>query len=90
MNVTIAGLTGKMAQLIAKHLLASPGVKVRGLCRTPSKLPESLTSNPRLSVFQADANDIEVIRSALKRFECGNLLLSRRCRCHDPRTEALD
>jgi hypothetical protein len=66
MNVAIAGLTGKMAQLIAKHLLASPGVKVRGLCRTPSKLPESLTSNSRLSVFQADANDIEVIRSALK------------------------
>lgn len=66
MNVTIAGLTGKMAQLIAKHLLASPGVKVRGLCRTPSKLPESLTSNPRLSVFQADSNDISTIRSALK------------------------
>jgi hypothetical protein len=66
MTVTIAGLTGKMAQLIAKHLLASPNVKVNGLCRTPSKLPESLTSNPRLSVFQSDSNNTQVIRSALK------------------------
>ena len=65
MTVTIAGLTGKMAQLIAKHLLASPEIKVHGLCRTPSKLPESLTSNPRLLVSQADSNDIKTIRSAL-------------------------
>jgi putative NADH-flavin reductase len=66
MTVTIAGITGKMGQLIAKHLLARPNVKVHGLCRTPSKLSASLTSNPRLSVFQSDANDTKGIHSALK------------------------
>ena len=66
MIVTIAGLTGKMAQLIAKHLLVNPEIKVHGLCRTPSKLPESMTSNPRLRVFQADSTDTETIRSALE------------------------
>jgi uncharacterized protein YbjT (DUF2867 family) len=66
MTVAIAGITGKMGQLIAKHLLARSNVKVRGLCRTPSKLPASLTSNPRLSVFKSDANDTKGIHSALK------------------------
>jgi hypothetical protein len=66
MTVTIAAMTGKIAQLIAKHLLASSNVKIHGLCRTPSKLPASLTSNPLLSVSQSDPNDTYAIRSALK------------------------
>lgn len=66
MTVTIADLTGKMAQLITRHLLADPKTKVHDLYRAPAKLPESLASNPRLSVFQSDSNDVKVIHSALK------------------------
>lgn len=65
MTVTITGLTGKMAQLIARHL-ADSRTKVHSLCRTLAKLPESLTSNPPLSVFQSDSNDVKAIRSALE------------------------
>lgn len=64
-TVTIAGLTGKLALLIAKHLLKTPHVHINGLCRTPSKLPPSLASHPRVTIFPATATDTPQLRSAL-------------------------
>jgi NAD(P)H-binding len=41
-------------------------VHINGLCRTPSKLPGSLATNPRVTIFQATATDTDQIRSALR------------------------
>jgi len=65
-TITIAGITGTLARLITKHLLKHPNVHINGLCRTPSKLPDVLRSNPRLTIFQAGANDTKTIRQALR------------------------
>ena len=65
-TIFVAGLTGKFARLLAGHLLAKPNVRINGTARTPSKLPDNLSSNPRVTVFQADADDTTTIRKALK------------------------
>jgi putative NADH-flavin reductase len=64
-TVAIAGITGKLARLIVEHLLKRPDVKIHGICRKPSKLPETLLDDPRLDVFQTEATDSEVIKKAL-------------------------
>jgi saccharopine dehydrogenase-like NADP-dependent oxidoreductase len=64
-TVTIAGITGKLALLITKYLLKTPDVHINGLCRDPSKLPTSITTNPRITLFQATATDTDQIHKAL-------------------------
>jgi hypothetical protein len=64
-TVTIAGITGKLALLITKYLLKTPDVHINGLCRDPSKLPTSITTNPRITIFQATATDTDQILKAL-------------------------
>lgn len=64
-TVTIAGITGKLALQITKYLLESPSVHINGLCRDPTKLPSSITTNPRVTIFQGTATDTEGIRKAL-------------------------
>jgi hypothetical protein len=64
-TVTIAGITGTLAILIAKHLLQTPSVHINGLCRTPSKLPRFLTTNSRVTIYEATATDVDKIRLAL-------------------------
>jgi hypothetical protein len=64
-TVTIAGPTGKLALSITKHLPKTPSVHINGLCRKPSKLPGSLATNPRITIFQATATDTVQIRSSL-------------------------
>ena len=65
-TVFIAGLTGKFARMLAGYLLAKPNVRINGTARSPSKLPSELSNNPRVTVFQADADDLSTIRKALK------------------------
>ena len=65
-TVFIAGLTGKFARMLVGHLLAKPNVRINGTARSPSKLPSEISSNPRVTVFQADADDLTNIRQALK------------------------
>ena len=65
-TVFIAGLTGKFARSLAGHLLAKPNVRIHGTARSPSKLPKELSSNPRVTVFQADADNEANIREALR------------------------
>ena len=64
-TVFIAGLTGKFARKLAGHLLAKPNIRIHGTARSPSKLPAEISSNPRVTVFQADADDLTTIRQAL-------------------------
>lgn len=62
-TVGIAGITGKFARLLASCLLEqSHEVKIKGLARDPSKLDASISSSPRVEIFQGDAIDTEKIR----------------------------
>lgn len=65
-TVSIAGITGTLAGLITKHLLKRPDVYIRGFCRNPSKLPDSLRSHPRLTLFKGAFTDMEIIREAVR------------------------
>lgn len=66
-TIAIAGITGTLGRLITKHLLSHPDVHINGLYRNPSKLPLSLQTDPRLTLFQANASDVKVIRRALRK-----------------------
>ncbi|KAJ5431414.1 hypothetical protein N7445_009146 [Penicillium cf. griseofulvum] len=62
-TVGIAGITGKFARLVVKHLRTSPDVQIRGLCRNVSKLPESLHDSPRVTIFQGESTDFDTLRT---------------------------
>lgn len=65
-TVAIAGITGTLAKLITKQLLRRPNVHIKGFCRNPSKLPHSLRSNSRLTLFQGAFENTAVIREAVQ------------------------
>lgn len=60
-TVGIAGITGKFARELTSILLKSPNVTVKGYCRDPSKVPQSLAS--KVSLVKGDAYDEPAIRS---------------------------
>ncbi|KAI1088088.1 nmrA-like family protein [Rostrohypoxylon terebratum] len=60
-TVGIAGITGKFARELASILLKSPNVTVKGYCRDPAKVPQSLAS--RVSLVKGDAYDEPALRS---------------------------
>ena len=62
-TVGIAGITGKFGRLVAKHLLNNPEITLRGYCRNPSKVISSISSSPRVQLFQGDAYDQDKIRA---------------------------
>lgn len=62
-TVAIAGITGKFGRQLAHHLLKYPEVKIRGYGRDPTKLPATLTSSDRVSVFQGEAFNKDSIRA---------------------------
>ncbi|KAK0712216.1 hypothetical protein B0T21DRAFT_297463 [Apiosordaria backusii] len=57
LTVGVAGITGKFGRLIASKLLLHPNITVKGYARNPAKLPPSLTTSPRVQLFQGDAFD---------------------------------
>jgi NAD(P)H-binding len=65
-RVAIAGMTGKFARLITTHLLSKPNVEINGFCRTPSKVPQEISADPRVKVFEASSEDTEKIRQAIR------------------------
>ena len=65
-TIAIAGLTGTLGRLIAKHLLKHSNIRINGLCRDPSKLPVHIRTDTRVTLFQADATNVEAIRKALQ------------------------
>lgn len=65
-RVAIAAMTGKFARLITTHLLSKPNVEIRGFCRTPSKVPREISSDPRVRIFEASSTDTEKIREAIR------------------------
>jgi hypothetical protein len=63
--ITIAGISGKLGGLIAKHLLKDPTAHINGTCRNPSTLNSFLIENPRVTVFQAASTEVDKIRESL-------------------------
>jgi hypothetical protein len=62
-TVGIAGITGRLAGLVATALLAnSPAVAIRGLARDLSKLAPALASSPRVTIVKGAADDGAAVR----------------------------
>ena len=65
--VAIAGINGKMATLIAQHLLSThPSIKIHGIARSPSKVSPLIRNSPNVKIFSASASDTPALRKALK------------------------
>ncbi|KAH8817757.1 nmrA-like family protein [Flagelloscypha sp. PMI_526] len=58
--IGIAGITGKIARLIAQSLLAYPEVKIRGFCRDPTKYD---TTDDRINLIKGEASDASSIQT---------------------------
>jgi nucleoside-diphosphate-sugar epimerase len=55
-QITIAGFAGRIAQLITKYLLNNyPEVKINGIARNISKIPNDVRSASNVTIFEADA-----------------------------------
>ena len=65
-KIAVAGMTGKFARLITTHLLKKPDVSIVGFARTPSKVPQEIATNKRVTIFQASSTDTQQIRKAIK------------------------
>ncbi|KAH7356202.1 hypothetical protein BKA66DRAFT_473741 [Pyrenochaeta sp. MPI-SDFR-AT-0127] len=65
-TIGIAGITGKFARLLAGKLLNHQDVRIRGFCRSPSKLPEHLRSSSAVAVIQGEALDEDALQSFAK------------------------
>ncbi|OGM42488.1 NmrA-like family protein [Aspergillus bombycis] len=63
LTVGIAGITGKFARRVVSHLLKHSDVTIRGYCRDPSKVPESISSSEKVTLFKGDAFDKGAIRT---------------------------
>ncbi|KAL4821423.1 NAD(P)-binding protein [Aspergillus spinulosporus] len=62
--VGIAGITGKFARCILGNLLKQDStVRIRGYCRDPTRLPNSLLSSHRLQIIKGEAVDREALRT---------------------------
>lgn len=64
-TVAIAGISSRLARLIANELLKRPDVRLRGSCRDIAKLPDNLRASPRVSLFQAGPYDTKTLRSLI-------------------------
>lgn len=65
-TIAIAGISSKLALLIAHELLKSPDVRIHGSSRDVSKLPRNLQQDSRVSLIQAEATDTEALRSLVR------------------------
>lgn len=66
-TVAIAGINGKMATLIAKHLLARhPEIMIHGIARSPHKVDAGIRNSPNVKLFEASAFDTRALGRALK------------------------
>ena len=66
-HIAIFGATGKLGGLITNALLnVSDTVTVHAYARNTSKLPDTITSNTGVKLFQGDATDVAAIRDAIR------------------------
>ncbi|KAL4887849.1 nmrA-like family protein [Aspergillus ambiguus] len=65
-TVGIAGITGKFASCILRHLLKTSSANIHGYCRDPSKISPKILSSPRVQIIKGDSGDEAVLRSFAK------------------------
>lgn len=65
LTIGIAGITGKFARLVLKHLCSSD-VQIRGFCRNASKLPAKYRDSPRVTIVQGSSDDLEALRAFVR------------------------
>ncbi|KAH8422566.1 NmrA-like family protein [Aspergillus melleus] len=65
-TVGIAGITGKFAKRLVSHLLKRTDVTIRGYCRDPSRVPETISSSPKVTLIQGDAFNKDAITTFAK------------------------
>ncbi|KAK1149586.1 hypothetical protein N8T08_005135 [Aspergillus melleus] len=65
-TVGIAGITGKFAKRLVSHILKRPDVAIRGYCRDPSKVPETISSSSQVTLIQGDAFNKDAITTFAK------------------------
>lgn len=61
-TVGIAGISGKLARCLIKELLKFPEVLIRGYCRSPQKLPPSISQSKRIVIIKGEYDDRENVR----------------------------
>ncbi|KAJ5880497.1 Translation elongation factor [Penicillium subrubescens] len=64
--VGIAGFTGKFAQCVAQELQAYTDVTIRGYCRSPDKLPQSVLKEYGIEVIKGDYDDKNSIQKFVR------------------------
>ena len=65
-TISIAGISGKMGGLIADALLLKyPEAMIHGMCRSPSKVHQRISSHPNVTLFQAESTDSAACRAAV-------------------------
>lgn len=65
--VAIAGVNGKLATLIVKHLLENyPEIKIHGIARSPEKVDAAVRDSPNVEIFEASASNTSALRQGLK------------------------
>ncbi|KAJ5329898.1 nmrA-like family protein [Penicillium brevicompactum] len=62
-TIGIAGITGKFARCVSAQLLKHSDITIRGYCRDPSRVPESISFSEKVTLFKGDAFDGDAIRT---------------------------
>ena len=64
-TIAIAGISGKLGQLVARHVLGTSKANIRGFCRDKSKVPSDIASDPHVSLIEGQSNDGEAVQKAV-------------------------
>lgn len=65
-TIAIAGISSRLALLIAEELLKHPEVKLRGSCRNLERLPKWLRDSDQVSITQTGPYETENLRALVK------------------------
>lgn len=65
-TVGVAGISGKFARNLVSCLLTYPDARIKGLCRTASKVDASISSSPHVSLVQGDAFDTAALHALVR------------------------
>jgi putative NADH-flavin reductase len=66
MLVGIAGITGRYGHLLANEILKVSDASIRGFCRNPAKINQSLLSSSRFEIAKGGAFDRDEVVKFVK------------------------
>lgn len=65
-TVGLAGITGNFGRLLATHLIKNPNMILRGYAQDPSKVIPSITSAPKVQIFQGSPFEEDKVHAFAK------------------------